>query len=508
MNSETKRIAKNILMLYFRQMLVMLVGLYTVRVLLNTLGVEDYGIYHAVAGIVVMFSFLSGSMAMASQRFLAFEIGRGDFERLKKTFAVNWIIYALIALVALVLLESLGLWFVNYKLVIPPERFEAASWVYQYAIFAFLCTIIATPYMSAIIAHEDMEIFAFVAIFDAILKLGIVFVLQYSSMDKLHLYGILLCIVSVLYLTIHIIICYLKYKECRFTACWDKALFKEIIGFTGWSLFGQLTVVFRNQAVTILLNQMFNPAVVAARTISNQVSSSISSFSGNFNTGLYPPIIKSYSSGDKEQMVKYIFYGAKMTFFLMLLFSLPLALEMQMVLTLWLKNPPEYAVLFAQLALIDSLINSVSFPLMTAARATGRVRLYELTLGSILLASFFVSWMVLYLGASAYSVMYVAIGASTLMFFVRLWIVKSLVQFSFRSFFKKVIIPSLGMTIVSCIFAGIVCWTLPENLLFLCIKLVACALVICFCVYFVGINSHERKKMNSFVLSKIYGIGH
>jgi len=502
MNSSTKRIIKNTLMLYFRQMLVMLVGLYTVRVVLNTLGVLDYGIYNVVAGVVAMLTFLTGSMAHASQRFLAFEIGRGDFERLKKTFAVNWSIYGLIVVIALILLESLGLWFVNDRLVIPPERFEAAHWVYQYAIFSFLCAILTVPYTSAVIAHEDMHIFAWVSLLDAFLKLGIVFVLQIVPMDKLHLYGILLCSVSIFHLAIYRIICHSRYKECRISFCWDKTLFKEVAGFTGWSLFGQITVVFRNQAVTILLNQTFNPAVVAARSIANQVASTISSFSSNFNTGLYPPIVKSYSSGQKDQMIKYIFFGAKATFFLMLLFSLPLTLEMSAILPLWLKNPPEYAVLFAQLAVMDGLINSVSHPLMTAARATGKVRLYELSIGSILLASFFVSWMVLYWGASPYGVMYVAIGASVLMFFVRLWIVRKLVRFSLRSFFTRVVIPLLSVTVLSCLFAGVICWSLPDNLLFLCIKLIIYVFLICVCVWFAGITSQERIKVYGLVQRK------
>lgn len=500
-------IAKNTLMLYFRQIIILLVGLYTVRVVLNVLGADNYGLYHVITGVVTMCTFLSGSMAMASQRFLSFELGGGDFDKLKKTFAVSWIIYGFIALAALLLLETIGLWFVQTKLVLPPERVYAANWAYQFAIVSFLCMIMTTPYISAIIAHEDMGVFAFISLLEVLLKLGVVFLLQYLSTDKLPTYAILLSVVSFVCLLAYVFVCKTRYKECRFFLYWDWEMFREIAGFTGWSLFGQLTTVFRYQAVTVLLNQMFNPAVVAARAIAMQILGAVNSFSANFNTGLYPPIVKSYAAGQTWQTIKYVFVGSRITYFLMLLFSLPLILEMRTVLSLWLKNPPEYAVLFAQLALIDGLVNSVSLPLMTAARATGKVAFYELTLGSMQVACFFVSLLVLLLGAPPESVMYVSIGISILMFDVRLRIVRSLLDFSLRAFCREVALPAAVVTVLAVTASVLICHSLPENLPSFFLKLVACILVTGGCIYCIGITGGERGRLSGMIERKILGMG-
>ena len=264
--SNNKRIAKNTMMLYFRQILILLVSLYTVRVVLNTLGIEDYGIYNVIGGIVTFFSFLSGSMASATQRFFSHALGQGDNERLKRTFSVNLLIYGAIAVIGLILLETVGLWFVNNQLNVPPERFEAVRYVYHFSVFMFIATIFSTPFMAIVIAHEDMQIYAYVSIVEVLMKLGVVFLLVHLPWDKLELYGILTFVVSVIITVIYIFICNWKYAECQFRKFnWDKVLMREIIGFTGWTLFGQLASVGRNQAVTILLNQVFNPVVVAAK---------------------------------------------------------------------------------------------------------------------------------------------------------------------------------------------------------------------------------------------------
>jgi O-antigen/teichoic acid export membrane protein len=279
LSENNKRIAKNTLILYTRQVLILLVSLYTVRVVLNVLGVEDYGIYNVLGGIVTFFSFLSGTMASATQRFFSFALGQNNLEKLKKTFSVNLIIYIASALIALILLETLGLWFVNTQLQVPPERFEAVKWIYHFSVLTFIATIFTTPFMAIIIAHEDMQIYAYVSIVEALLKLVIVFLLTYLPWDKLELYGMMVFAVSIITTVIYVAICIRKYKECQFHKFyWDKALLLEIVGFTGWTLFGQITTVGRNQAVTILLNQVFNPVVVAARAIATNITRSLSDF--------------------------------------------------------------------------------------------------------------------------------------------------------------------------------------------------------------------------------------
>lgn len=456
--SNTSRIAKNTLALYFRQILIMLVSLYTVRVVLATLGTEDYGIYNVVAGVVTMFGFLSGAMATASQRYFSFEMGKENADEteqvvstnsitninntgLSRIFSVTLTIYALMALIIIVLAETVGLWFVNTKLVIPESRVTAANVIYQCAVGSFLFTVMTTPYMSDIIAHENMNVYAYVSIVEAVLKLVIVFVLRIGHADKLILYGILLLCVAAINTSMYRLYCRRHYAECKFRFMWDGKLFKEMASYVGWNTFGSAVGVFKNQIVNILLNQFFGAVVNAARAIASQVNSAVVSFSQNFSTAIRPQIIKSYASNEKDECERLVFRGCKMTFFLMYVFTLPLVLEMPFVLEVWLKNPPENAVLFARLVLIDALVDSVSYPIMTLAQSTGKIKLYQGVVGGILLLNFPVSYICLKCGLPAYSVLVVAIIITFIAFFVRILIVKHLTEFSIRKFFKKVCVP-------------------------------------------------------------------
>ncbi len=504
MNSNNKRIAKNTLMLYLRQILILLVSLYTVRVVLGALGVEDYGIYSVVGGIVSFFSFLSGTMASATQRFFSFALGQDDFNRLKKTFTVNWLIYGAIAVIAFMLLETVGLWFVKNQLRVPPERFEAACMVYHFSALMFIATIFSTPFKAIIIAHEDMQIYAYISIVEAFMKLGVVFLLVHLLWDKLVLYGVLTFLVSVITTVIYMFICIRKYKECQLRKFyWDKGLLSEIIGFTGWTLFGQVTSVGRNQAVTILLNQMFNPIVVAARAIAINITTQINVFSNNFNIGLYPPIIKSYATGDKKNMFLLVFNGSKITFFLMWVFALPLFLEMDTILSVWLKNPPPEAILFTRLALIEVLINAISLPITTAARAPGQMKVYEFTLGCIQLVIFIASWIVLIMGGAAYSVFVVAIIANLVMFVVRLLIVRMLIGMSLRPFLNQVIIPISIVTLFSAIPSFFIHFLLPQRLIFTVMSVFTSIIITCISMYFFGLDRQMRKKVRNIIATRV-----
>jgi len=494
-------------MLYFRQILILLVSLYTVRVVLNTLGIVDYGIYSVVGGIVSFFSFLSGTMASATQRFFSYALGQADFEKLKKTFTVNWFIYGAIAIIALILLESVGLWFVNEQLHVPPERFESARWIFHFSIFMFIATIFSTPFMAIIIAHEDMQIYAYVSIVEVLMKLGVVFLLVHLPWDKLELYGMLTFAVSVITTAIYIVICVRKYLECQFHKFyWDNELFHEIIGFTGWTLFGQVTNVIRNQSVTILLNQVFNPLVVAARSIAINITSQINVFSTNFNTGLYPPIIKSYAIGDRREMFSLIYNGSKITFFLMWVFALPFFLEMDTILSVWLKNPPHEAVLFTRLALIESLITSISLPIVTAARAPGKMKFYEFTLGCIQIAIFIVSWLVLIMGGAAYTVFVVAIIANLVMFVVRLLLVRTLIGLTLKPFIQQVVLPISIVTISSAIPSFAFHILLPFSLIFRCLSILLSIIITCSSMYFLGVNKQMREKVRNIIICRIHKI--
>jgi O-antigen/teichoic acid export membrane protein len=316
MSSNTVRIAKNTLMLYFRQILIMLVGLYTVRVVLNTLGAENYGIYNVVGGVVTMFSFLSSSMSIASQRYFSFALGQADFERLKRVFSLNFIIYILIASLVFILAETIGLWCVNHALSIPPERLNAANWAYQFSILTVIVTIMTTPYMAALIARENMNIWAYVSFVEALLQLLVVYVLQLSSVDNLILYSFLLFIITVVNTAIYRFICVKKYTECRFMLYWDYSLFKELVLYASLNLFRFGSNVIKNQGINILLNVYFGPLVNAAWAIGARVNQIITSFAVNFTTAVRPQIVKSYATGQKAQMLTLVFRSSKAAFFL------------------------------------------------------------------------------------------------------------------------------------------------------------------------------------------------
>lgn len=496
-------IIKNTLVLYARQILILFVSLYSMRVVLNVLGVDQYGIYSVVAGIVTLCSFLPGSMASATQRFFAFSLGENDSQKLKKIFSVNLVLYGLIAVIAFVLLESIGLWFVKEYLNIPAEQFDTAVILYHFTTVSFIAGLFTSPFIAIIIAHEDMHLYAYASILEAVMKLAVVFVLVYIQWNKLELYGLLLLVVSVINIIVYLSICSGKYLECQFKYFyWDRKLLIEVFGFTGWTLFGQLTSVVRNQAITILLNQMFNPSIVAARAIATTVASQVNVFSNNFNTGLYPPIIKAYAAKDKNEMFSLIFTGSKLTFFLMWIFTLPMFIEMDAILHLWLKTPPIDAVMFTQLALVETLILSLSLPIATAARAPGNMKLYELTLGVVQIAIFPLSWMVLNIGYDASSVFWVAIAANLVMFGIRLLIVKYLIGLPLKHFFTNVAVPVLEVTFVSALISVIVKHFMPNGFISTVIMVGLCFIASAISMYFLGLDKCWRRKMREKLISR------
>jgi O-antigen/teichoic acid export membrane protein len=458
-----------------------------VRVVLNTLGAEGYGIYNVVAGVVTMFGFLSGTMATASQRYFSFEIGRGDFERLKRIFSLSLLIYALVALIVLLLAETVGFWFINNRLIIPPERMRAARWIYQFSIISFVFTIVASPFMAAIIAREDMNIYAAVSIVEAALKLGIVFLLRIIPLDKLQLYGILLCAITVINTGLYRAICKLKYQECKFRFYWNRELFKELIGFTGWNLFGSAGSIAKNQMINILLNQFFSPLTVTARGIASSVCSAAMNLSNNFSMAIRPYIIKSYASGQKD-VLSFVFLGTKIMFFLMYIFTLPL------VLLLWLGSYPKYTIIFTQMALIDVLIDSVSYPITAVVQATGMVKWYLLFVTIIQLLNFPFSLLLLMFNMPAYSVMIVMIVITSAMLLARIIILKKIINYSVKQFAKIVIIPLFIVTILSTMIPVTIHNILAQGVLRLFAVTLVSIMSISAAMFFIGLNRNEREK--------------
>ena len=504
LNKQNKRVLKNTLILYVRQFFLILINIYTLRLVLNALGVEGYGIYTVVSGIVALASFLPGAMSSATQRYFSFALGQKDQAALTKIFSVNLLIYVGIGLLALAILESAGLWFVNESLNIPSESADAAKVLYQISIFTFISSLLASPFMAIIIAHEEMELYAYVSLYEAVAKLAAAITITFAPWEKLTSYGSALFIASATTTLIYLIVCKKRYPACTFKrSTLDRTTFKEILSFTSWTLFGQLTTVARNQAVTILLNQAFNPAVAAARAIAMTVAAQVAVFSTNLNTSLYPPIIKHYSAGQKEEMFSVIIWGSKLTFILMWIFALPLYLEMETVLRLWLVTPPPEAVFFTQLALIEAVIMAISLPLATAARAPGQMRMYELTLGTIQLLILVASWALLTIGQPAASVFLVAIAANILMFFIRLRIVSSLTGLGVSLFLRRVGWPVLLVAISSSAPVSIVKAMLPSNLLSAGFVVLLSMLTSATLMFYLGFDVVTRRQLKEQIKAKI-----
>ncbi|HHI5408919.1 TPA: lipopolysaccharide biosynthesis protein [Vibrio metoecus] len=441
MNSSCNnfRIFKNSMFLYFRTLVTLSVAIYTSRVVLNSLGVEDFGIYNVVGGVVTMMAFLSGAMSSSTQRFLSFELGKNNIKQLHNVFNMSVNIHWLLVIIVLLISETLGLWFLNAKLVIPSERLVVANFVYQCALFSFCCSIIGMPYSAVIIAHEKMRAFSYISIIESLTKLIVVFFLSEYDGDKLIYYSFLLSVVSLLIFGCYYFYCRRMFSVTKFSRYWNTELFKIMFNYTSWNLFGNLAYVAANQGVNILLNVFFGAAVNAARAIAVQINAAINSFVTSLQMSINPQIVKSYASDDLIYMHKLIIGCSKYAFFLLYLLALPILLQTDTVLKLWLITPPQYADLFCQLMLVDALIISLSGSLMASVQATGNVKRYQAIVGGVLLLNLPASYCFLSNGASAHVVFYISICASILALFCRFFLLKKIIDLDVRGFFVKVI---------------------------------------------------------------------
>jgi len=452
-SGQNKRIAKNTLMLYIRMLLIMGVTLYTSRIVLNALGVENFGIYNVVGGIVVMFSFLNGAMSQSTQRFLSYEMGRENSSKLQETFSAAMSIHIIIAIIILMFAETIGLWFLNTQMTFPDDATLSANVVYQCSILAIMTSILQVPYNAMIISHERMQAYAYISIVEVGLKLGVAYLLTLMSGHKLIIYAVLILTVTLLVNLIYRAYCKHNFSESKYKWKYDKDLFRSMSGYAAWSTVGSFAWIGKSQGCNLILNIFLGPAVNAAYGITNQVKTALNSFVQNFTTAVNPQIVKNYAAEDYGRAYSLVYYGCKVSFFLMLILAVPILMTTDKILVMWLKTVPQYTVIFTQLIIINSLFESFSYCMSTAIQASGKIKTYQLVVGLTTLLNLPIAWILLIAGRVPYTVFFASIVISMITLVERLWIMRgTLEQFSIRQFFIKVFFPG---SVVGCVIASI-----------------------------------------------------
>ena len=498
---NSKRIAKNTLLLYIRLIFTMAVGLFTSRVILATLGVEDYGVYNVVAGFVLMFSFFTNSLGTAISRFLTYELGKGESSRLQRIFSTSVNVQLLLSITILILAEAVGIWFVNNKLNIPADRLYAANWTFQCAIIAFILNLISVPYNAAIIAHERMNAFAYISILEVTLKLAIVYVLYISPIDKLITYSVLFAVVGLIIRLVYGIYCQKHFTECHYRPIIDKSMMKEITGFAGWNLMGSGAYLFNTQGVNMAMNIFFGVTINAARGIATQVEGVVRQFVTNFTTALNPQITKSYAAGNMEYMYTLVCRGAKYSYFLMLFFAVPFMFEADIILKLWLDNVPQHTATFLRLTMIGTLCDILGNSTANACWATGKVKKYYLWVGTIGSLVFFISYGLFKIGFPAYSSYIVFIVIYAILIFVKLYIIKGLIDFPVAMFYRETLLRILPATFITFMVTALPFYMMDECVIRLLLTGIISISVLAGSIYFLGLEKSERGLVHNKLLS-------
>lgn len=500
-NSEkSKRIAKNTIVLYFRMIFMMLVMLYASRVVLDTLGVEDYGIYNVVGGFVAMFGLISAALTSACTRFLNFEMGKGNIEKQNLVFSTSVSIQLGLAFIVFVLAEIIGVWYINNVMVLPECRIEAANWCFQFSVATFCMNLIVVPYSASIIAHERMTAYAYISIFQGVATLLVTFLIVYNPFDRLIFYALLLFIVQIIVQFLYQIYCRKYFIECRYKNVFDKTLLKKMLSYSGWHLIGNGATVLKNEGVNVVLNLFFGPAVNSARGLSMQVDSAVTQFASNFMMAMNPQITQSYASGDLNYMFNLINKGARLSYYLLLILSLPIILNAEAILGIWLKEVPEHTVLFTQLSMIAAMVCSLSRPLITAQNATGNVRNYQLVVGGILLLTLPLSYIGLLCGLQPASVLVVTVVVECACLIARIFLIPHTIhKFVPSIFFKEVLMNCFIVSLIAVPLPLIMKICLPVNLYTVFANIIISVISVSVTVLILGCDKNERQ----FIYSKI-----
>ncbi len=489
---NTKRILFNTGVMYIKMFITIVLSLYTSRVVLEALGVIDFGIYSVVASVVALFGFLNASMIASVQRHLAFEIGKKNVITVRKIFNAGLMIHVCLAIGVFILAESVGIWFVKSHLTIPPERLDAAVWAFHFAMLSFVCTIISVPFQAMLNAKEFMVVIAVVGVVEAVLQLTIALMISDSQADRLTLYAALLSCVFFISLLIYSIFCYTRYKECKLMVVKEKSLYKELTGFAGWNLFGTLAVVGRTQGVVILLNIFLGPAINAAYAVANRINSQLSFFSMSVSRAISPQIVKNYGAGNRSEFLSLVFQSSKFTFCMLFLVSVPVLLEAEFILNVWLVSVPDYAVLFSRLIIINSLLDSLAAALIDAALASGKIRNYQMIVGSAVLLNVPFSYIALKSGAEPYSVLVICIMMSMIATALRLRLLNIMIKFPVIDYMREVLARLMIIVIITLACTVPIISGFEEGVRRFMVMLFISTFVSFISIYFIGLKSNER----------------
>ena len=501
--SDTQRVAKNTLMLYFRQILIMAVSLYTSRVVLATLGISDYGIYNVIGGFVAMFSIISGSMSIAISRFITIEVGRKNGENIKNIFSTSILIQIIISLIVIVLCEILGIWFIYNKMNVEPERVNASFWVMQCSLLTFVVNLLSIPYNAIIIAHEKMSAFAYISILEVILKLAIVYLLYILPFDKLIVYSFLLFSISILIRLVYGIYCKKHFEnECKFSFVFNKSLLKEMYSFIGWAFFGNGVIIVKDYGTNILLNIFCGTIMNAARGVAGQVNAAIVSFVQNFMMALNPQITKTYAEKDYNTMHRLIIRGQKFSYFILLILFMLFAPNINYILSIWLKEVPPHTANLIILILLYSLTETYSNPLVTGVLAEGNIKNYEIVITFIYAINFIVSYIILKMEGAVETVFAINIVFKIFVCIELLIHSKKKYNFPIKFFITKCVVPTIIVSMICiCLTHFAHTYNATSFVNFVLQSLINS--VVCFVViYFIGLNKNERSFILSFIKSK------
>jgi O-antigen/teichoic acid export membrane protein len=500
--NNSKRIANNTTLLYIRMLVVMCINLYSVRLLLNALGIEDYGIYDAVAGVITVLSSISSVLQTATLRFYSYALGQNNFQRLQNIFSTSIYIYIILSIIVFVLGETIGLWFVNTYLIIPPERLIAANWIYQFSIFSFIFIIMQIPFSSAVIAHEDMGIFAKISIAESIMKFMAVLLIIVFPFDKLIIYGAALFLISILILFLYIRISYIKYAECHYKKNTEKKLFNELLTFSGWSLFGSVAGVGMAQVNTILVNIFFGPLINASRAISLQINIALSSFTGSFIMAIRTPMIKSYADESYSYLNKLFNISNKLIYYCLLMLCIPLMIEMENILLFWLKNADPNTVLFSRLILVYAIIMALNNPISIIIQATGHIKEYHVAVEIFTLLCVPATYILFKLGYPAYTTYIAMIIAAIASHIVRIILLKKFYKpFSLSEYFNSFLLPALFITFLSSVIVFISHSIITDILFRIIVVGFISILSVTILVMLIGLSRSEKDIIKQLVAS-------